>query len=679
MSIIAKAEEFIVRGEYSAAESALTEALIVHPSDPDTNALLAKLWLCSQREQDALEALERATNSSLFEEVAQLALDHFSCRAAMAAKIGVTDPVGSDALSRLAEIFSGQVSPDVGIGLSACLIVKNEESQLARCLESLKGVADEIIVVDTGSTDRTLEIAKQYGAKIGHFAWCEDFAKARNAALELATQPWCLWIDADEELTANSVNMLREGLMRPQFGGYFIQIVNMLGTGTEGETYVHAPLRLFRRHEKVRFIGRIHEQIVQGISDLGWRSATLNNVYLNHYGYTTEMMTSRDKLERTLRLLNLSIEEEPEFAFHHFNLAMAHSVARHWREAESAARNAIALMPERAAYEVSAHHLLVASLLNRGDYLAAISAARNAESLGLGCLHIDYELARALLEAGELDEAKSVIDRTCERDWPENFTGDYGVFTFKRWVLKGRIYASLGHFEEALTALDEALKANPKLSDAHGVRGTVLFKLSRFDEARSSFETCLGNPSDRNEATRMLAYCEAEAGNFVAACDYWMQLNAQGLADAGAWQLAARQSMSLQLIEEAYRLTQPKFSDPVTHTTDFALACLQSGHPQVAVQILTPLLQKHPSYANGWFSLGDALYCMGAYLPAAQAFEHGLQHEPFNAAGWLTLGNSLAQMNQDSAAAVAYRQALDLDPKCEAAKKNLAQMTDSAA
>lgn len=679
LGVVTKALEFIERGEYSAAESVLTEALIVHPSEPDTNALLAKLWLCSQREQDALEALERSTDSEFLSEVAQAVLDHFTCRERMAKRVGATDPVGQDALSRLQELFPMPPSPEVGIGLSACLIVKNEESQLARCLESLKGVADEIIVVDTGSTDRTLEIAAQYGAKIGHFAWCEDFAKARNAALELATQPWCLWIDADEELTPTSVNMLREGLMRPQFGGFFIQIVNMLGTGTEGETYVHAPLRLFRRHEHVRFIGRIHEQIVQGIADLGWRTATLNGVYLNHYGYTREMMASRDKLERTLRLLTLSIEEEPEFAFHHFNLAMTHSVAQQWVEAEAAARKAIELMPERAAYEVATHHLLVASLLNRGEFALAVQAAHNAEALGLGGLHIDYELARAHLELKQLDEAKLVIDRACDREWPENFSGDYGVFSFKRWVLKGRIYATLEQYEVALLALDEALRVNQRFTDAHGVRGTVLYQLGRYEEARASLEVCLDSPSDRNDAARLLALCEGAAGNYVAACDYWIQLHAQGLADAQEWQLAARKSLNLQLIEEAFRLTQPKFSDSVTHTTDFALACLHSGHPNVAVQILTPLMQRNPGHANGWFSLGDALYCMEAYLPAAQAFEQGLQLQPENASGWLTLGNSLAQMNQEPAAAVAYRQALSLDPNLEAARKNLAQVTDSAA
>ena len=82
--------------------------------------------------------------------------------------------------------------------LTVCMIVKNEEADLPRCLASIKAVADEIVVVDTGSTDRTVEIAQSFGAIVGHFEWCDDFAAARNAALKLATCEWVFQLDADE-------------------------------------------------------------------------------------------------------------------------------------------------------------------------------------------------------------------------------------------------------------------------------------------------------------------------------------------------------------------------------------------------------------------------------------------------------------------------------------------------
>jgi glycosyltransferase involved in cell wall biosynthesis len=93
--------------------------------------------------------------------------------------------------------------------ISACLIVKDEERHLDRCLSSLQGIVDEIVVVDTGSTDGTLEIAQSHGAVIGSFDWCDDFSAARNASLDLATGDWVLWIDADEALTPESASSIR--------------------------------------------------------------------------------------------------------------------------------------------------------------------------------------------------------------------------------------------------------------------------------------------------------------------------------------------------------------------------------------------------------------------------------------------------------------------------------------
>ena len=104
--------------------------------------------------------------------------------------------------------------------LSLCMIVKNEEANLGRCLESVKGVADEIIIVDTGSTDRTVEIARQHGAKIVSHQWDDDFAVARNVSLRAATSDWILVLDADEALdeedAAASARSCAE-MVRPPF------------------------------------------------------------------------------------------------------------------------------------------------------------------------------------------------------------------------------------------------------------------------------------------------------------------------------------------------------------------------------------------------------------------------------------------------------------------------------
>ncbi len=93
-------------------------------------------------------------------------------------------------------------------GISLCMIVKNEERFLAECLESVKGVVDEINIIDTGSTDRTVEIARSYGANVDFREWRNDFAWARNEAIQMATRRWTLILDADEELERESRNLV---------------------------------------------------------------------------------------------------------------------------------------------------------------------------------------------------------------------------------------------------------------------------------------------------------------------------------------------------------------------------------------------------------------------------------------------------------------------------------------
>src|SRR5438034_11627278 len=108
--------------------------------------------------------------------------------------------------------------------LSLTMIVKNEEENLGRCLASVSGIADELIVVDTGSTDRTVEIARQHGAQVYHFKWCDDFAAARNVSLQHATGRWCLHLDADEWVVEKEPGALRAELMGQPEGRYFMRV-----------------------------------------------------------------------------------------------------------------------------------------------------------------------------------------------------------------------------------------------------------------------------------------------------------------------------------------------------------------------------------------------------------------------------------------------------------------------
>ena len=194
--------------------------------------------------------------------------------------------------------------------LSVCLIVKNEEKLLAQSLQSVRGLATQIVVVDTGSTDRTVEIAREFGAEINSFAWCDDFAAARNAALEHATGDWILMLDADEELPAPQHAKLVADMKNSAAIAFRLPLVNA-GQEIEGRSFVP---RLFRNAPGVFFHGRIHEQIFASLlvhaKKWGLKTA-LGTAELLHHGYTQEMVRDRNKVERNLKLLRAAVAENP--------------------------------------------------------------------------------------------------------------------------------------------------------------------------------------------------------------------------------------------------------------------------------------------------------------------------------------------------------------------------------
>ena len=220
-------------------------------------------------------------------------------------------------------------------GLSVCLIVRNEEKFLGRCLKSVRDLASQIVVVDTGSTDHTVEIAREHGAEVHSFAWCDDFSAARNAVLEHATGDWVLMLDADEELSAAGREKLKPAMKDAAVMAWRLPIVNA-GREAEGCSYVP---RLFRNAPGLFYVGRVHEQVFSSIevrrAEWGLENR-LGDATLIHYGYTPEMTRDRNKVERNLRLLERAVGELPDEPHLLMNLGM--ELARSGRETEALAR-----------------------------------------------------------------------------------------------------------------------------------------------------------------------------------------------------------------------------------------------------------------------------------------------------------------------------------------------------
>ena len=214
--------------------------------------------------------------------------------------------------------------------LSACLIAKNEALTLPKCLESLKGAVDEIILVDTGSSDNTIAIAESYGAKVFHYEWTNDFAAARNEALRHASSDFILVIDADEFLEEMHKQRLRDFLSTTNAEGIFITVKNYLGSLNNLTSVMGIRvMRIFRRGHF--YTGAIHEQVADSVAKSG-RPITTLDVELHHLGYTTEFLQNRGKSTRNTHLLEEELAKDPDNLFQRSNLIAEYVLQRDWQK-----------------------------------------------------------------------------------------------------------------------------------------------------------------------------------------------------------------------------------------------------------------------------------------------------------------------------------------------------------
>jgi len=205
--------------------------------------------------------------------------------------------------------------------LSVCMIVKNEERFLGQCLASVKDIADELIVIDTGSTDRTVEIAREHGAQVGHFEWCNDFAAARNASISPATGDWILFLDADEELSPAEKQNLPALVNSDNVALIRLPLINT----HQGQVSKSILPRLFRNIPAIQFQGCVHEGVYTALLKVSkeWQmDISLGDLLILHHGYTAEVISERNKVQRNYELLLKALEERPNEAYFYMQLGL---------------------------------------------------------------------------------------------------------------------------------------------------------------------------------------------------------------------------------------------------------------------------------------------------------------------------------------------------------------------
>jgi glycosyl transferase family 2 len=298
----------------------LLDALESEPREPVLLNLTGVL-LYELAEMAGAEALFRAA-LRLDPEMANAAGNLESCGGRRAAR----SPRGAVAatlrlLGKRARTVAGRARPVDGLTLSLVMIVKDEQEMLPGCLAAVKDAVDEMVIVDTGSSDDTVAIAESFGAKVVQFPWNGSFADARNVSIDNATGDWVMYLDADEHLMPEDAPKLRELLVRTWREAFYLVETNYTGGDDSGAAVTHHALRLWRRRPQYRFEGRIHEQKTHTMPTYLPERFETSTIRMRHYGYLRSRITARDKSRRNIELLEIEARENPS-PFNQYNLVL---------------------------------------------------------------------------------------------------------------------------------------------------------------------------------------------------------------------------------------------------------------------------------------------------------------------------------------------------------------------
>lgn len=414
----------------------------------------------------------RSTGNQLV--VANGCFVHLSGHPAAAAAYREGPSIQSDDSGRFKQKWGIVEVPPLNL-VSVCLIVKDEEKMLGNCLSSVEEIADEIIVYDTGSTDRTVEIARAHGATVIEGYWDDSFARARNAALEAAHGKWVLSIDADEVFLCDPIQ-LRTLLSdwNSEIEGFLVSIENLHGVGNAPS--VHTAIRLFRREACV-WRHRLHEQVVAA-DDLSRRLEVgyLSGSRLVHYGYMADVFDVKNKGERNLALAKAAVDDgEVSKPYAMMNLGRALEGMGKSDEAVQALTEAAEISSDPIVQRLAVRNL-ISILVRQGRFDEALAEIDHLRRISVSQIAADIAEGHLRIAMGEPEAGLGMLARV-----PQKGRDDEGMEYQAHMLaaMRGSAYASLGRYGEAADVVLEAVRSSGVLEADIGELTWWLLKAGR--------------------------------------------------------------------------------------------------------------------------------------------------------------------------------------------------------
>ncbi|MER3435487.1 MAG: glycosyltransferase [Leptolyngbya sp. ERB_1_1] len=380
------------------------------------------------------------------------------------------------------------------------MIVKNEEKNLPQCLLSVRDLVDEMIVLDTGSSDRTIEIAKSFGAEVHSYEWCNDFSAARNESLKYAQGEWVLVLDADEVLVPEIVPTLKRAVEQDQYLAFNL-VRQEIGAAQSPYSLIS---RLFRRHPEIWFTRPYHAMIDDRVMTLlqrepDWKIGSISEVAILHEGYQADVIAGRDKVNKARATMEGFFATHPNDPYVCSKLgALYVQIGETAKGIELLERGLSTVEDVSTKYELHYHLGSVYSDLNALDIDKAIQHYQAAiqqpilPKLKLGAIN---NLGSLLKDYGDLQNAQLLYQQALNID---------PTFAIAHCNL-GATLKALGQFTLAIEHYKRAIALNPNYAEAYQNLGVVLLKLGQIPESLEAFRTAIALHQQQNspEAERL--------------------------------------------------------------------------------------------------------------------------------------------------------------------------------
>jgi len=403
--------------------------------------------------------------------------------------------------------------------VSLCMIVRNEEQNLARCLATVQDLAQEIVIVDTGSTDRTREIAEKFGARVIEMTWCDDFSAARNMFMEHATGKWIMWMDADDVLPADQHEPLQQLLssLGDAPCAYHFWVNSPEGNENSVANSL-TQIRLFRADSRLRWTRRVHEQISPACEKLGYPEV-FTEIRIQHLGYRDPALMQR-KINRDLRLLRMEYATNPQEPGTLLYLGLNLMKTGKHAEALSYLMQAYQVTQNASQQYVAVIlSLLVDCLIRNGQMEHALTISTEAMRRFPKDLGISVQHAQLLFHQRQNTMAINVL-RDCLSRPPvrETFFGSQGLLNGREIkMLLARIYTDEQNFRDAERLYQELIADQPTDEHLWGYLGALYLTEKRLGDVEYAIRQVDKCPRGKGVAEVLRAAIKLEQNNLSAA------------------------------------------------------------------------------------------------------------------------------------------------------------------